>query len=97
MFVSKVRTASGAGAVQVMCKSGRRNVLVEPVGSAHTDADAGRLMDRARRIVTGDQGVVTETVAGFITISAQEQALEADQSSVRKYRKSACPSVLTIL
>ena len=36
MFVRKVRTASGAVAVQVMRKAGRRDVLVEHVGSAHT-------------------------------------------------------------
>ena len=37
MFVRKVRTASRAVAVQVMRKAGRRDVLVEHVGSAHTD------------------------------------------------------------
>ena len=37
VFVRKVRTASGAVAVQVMRKAGRRDVLVEHVGSAHTD------------------------------------------------------------
>lgn len=55
MFVRKVRTASGAVAVQVMRKSGRRDELVEHVGSAHTDAELGVLLERARRLVTGDQ------------------------------------------
>lgn len=55
MFVRKVRTASGAVAVQVMRKVGRRDVLVEHVGSAHTDAELGILLERARRIATGDQ------------------------------------------
>ena len=58
MFVRKVRTASGAVAVQVMRKSGRRDVLVEHVGSAHTDAELGVLLERARRIATGDQDVL---------------------------------------
>ena len=58
MFVRKVRTASGAVAVQVMRKAGRRDVLVEHVGSAHTDAELGILLERARRIVTGDQDVL---------------------------------------
>ena len=54
----KVRTASGAVAVQVMRKAGRRDVLVEHVGSAHTDAELGILLERARRIATGDQDVL---------------------------------------
>ncbi len=58
MFVRKVRTASGAVAVQVMRKSGRSDVLVEHVGSAHTDAELGVLLERARRIATGDQDVL---------------------------------------
>lgn len=48
MFVRKVRTASGAVAVQVMRKSGRRDVLVEHVGSAHTDAELGVLLELER-------------------------------------------------
>jgi hypothetical protein len=58
VFVRKVRTASGAVAVQVMRKSGRRDELVEHVGSAHTDAELGVLLERARRIATGDQEVL---------------------------------------
>jgi hypothetical protein len=58
VFVRKVRTALGAVAVQVMRKSGRRDELVEHVGSAHTDAELGVLLERARRIATGDQDVL---------------------------------------
>ena len=58
MFARKVRTASGAVAVQVMRKAGRRDVLVEHVGSAHTDAELGILLECARRIATGDQDVL---------------------------------------
>jgi hypothetical protein len=58
VFVRKVRTASGAVAVQVMRKSGRRDELVEHVGSAHTDAELGVLLERARQIATGDQDVL---------------------------------------
>lgn len=53
-----MRSASGAVAVQVMRKSGRRDVLVEHVGSAHTDVELGVLLERARRIATGDQDVL---------------------------------------
>lgn len=58
MFVRKVRTASGAVAVQVMRKSGRRDELVEHVGSAHTDAELGVLLERARQVASGDQDVL---------------------------------------
>jgi hypothetical protein len=58
VFVRKVRTASGAVAVQVMRKSGRRDVLVEHVGSARTDAELGVLLERARRIAAGGQNVL---------------------------------------
>ena len=58
MFVRKVRTASGAVAVQVMRKAGRRDVVVEHVGSAHTDAELGILLERARQVVAGDQDVL---------------------------------------
>ncbi len=58
MFVRKVRTASGAVAVQVMRKAGRRDEVIEHIGSAHTDAELGVLLERARRLATGDQDVL---------------------------------------
>ena len=58
MFVRKVRTASGAVAVQVMRKDGGGDVLVEHVGSAHTDAELGVLLERARRIAAAGQQVL---------------------------------------
>jgi hypothetical protein len=58
VFVRKVRTASGAVAVQVMRKAGGRDELVEHVGSAHTDAELGVLLERAHRIVSEGQQVL---------------------------------------
>ena len=55
-YVRKVRTASGAVAVQVARKDRGRVVIVAHVGSAHTDAELGILLDQARRVVTGEQG-----------------------------------------
>ena len=63
MFVRKVRTASGAVAVQVMRKVGRRDELVEHIGSAHTDAELGILLERARHVVAGDQVALDFEVA----------------------------------
>ncbi len=54
----KVRTASGAVAVQVARKNRGRVEIIEHVGSAHTDAELGVLLARARRIVDGEQGVL---------------------------------------
>jgi hypothetical protein len=54
-YVRKVRTASGAIAVQVARKDRGRVVILAHVGSAHTDAELGILLDEARAIVTGEQ------------------------------------------
>lgn len=54
-YVRKVRTASGAVAVQVARKDRGQVVIVAHVGSAHTDAELGVLLDQARQIVTGEQ------------------------------------------
>jgi hypothetical protein len=54
-YVRKVRTASGAVAVQVVRKQqGRREILAH-IGSAHTDAELGILLEKARGIADGDQ------------------------------------------
>ncbi len=57
-FVRKVRTASGATAVQVVEKRRGKLLVIKHVGSAHTDAELGLLMDRAGEILVGDQGVL---------------------------------------
>jgi len=54
-YVRKVRTASGAVAVQVVRKDRGRVVILAHVGSAHTDAELGILLDEARQVVTGEQ------------------------------------------
>lgn len=55
-YVRKVRTGSGAIAVQVVRKvRGRREILAH-IGSAHTDAELGILLEKARALAIGDQG-----------------------------------------
>jgi hypothetical protein len=54
-YVRKVRTASGAVAVQVARKDRGWVVVLAHVGSAHTDAELGILLEQARGIVTGEQ------------------------------------------
>ena len=54
-FVRKVRTASGAVAVQVVEKRHGRMEVLHHLGSAHTDADLAVLIERAHAIADEDQ------------------------------------------
>lgn len=57
-FVRKVRTASGAVAVQVVRKHRGRHEIIAHVGSAHSDVELGILLERARQLLHGDQGML---------------------------------------
>jgi hypothetical protein len=57
-FVRKVRTASGAVAVQVVTRRGRQVERVEHVGSAHTDVELALLLAAARERLSPGQGVL---------------------------------------
>ena len=48
-FVRKVRTASGAVAVQIVNQNGRTTSSIEHIGSAHNDAELGLLLETAQR------------------------------------------------
>ncbi|WP_099025935.1 IS1634 family transposase [Mycolicibacterium palauense] len=62
-YVRKVRTASGAVAVQVVRKHRGQRTILAHVGSAHTDAQLGILLEQARRLAAEDQGVLDIEVA----------------------------------
>jgi len=47
-YIRKVRTASGATAVQIAVKEGRRDKVVEHLGSAHDEAELAALVEAAR-------------------------------------------------
>ncbi|WP_182358263.1 IS1634 family transposase [Tomitella gaofuii] len=47
-YIRKVRTASGATAVQIAEKTGGRRRIVEHLGSAHTDSELAALLHTAR-------------------------------------------------
>lgn len=52
-FIRKVRTASGATAVQIAEYTvGRRQRIIKHVGSAHTPAELGMLLERARGLLS---------------------------------------------
>ena len=56
VFVRKVRTASGATAVQIAERRGGRDRVIEHVGSARTDAELAALVALARRKMHPGQG-----------------------------------------
>jgi hypothetical protein len=57
-FVRKVPTASGARAVQIVHKRGRRVERIEHVGSTHDGAELALLMEIARQRLHAGQGVL---------------------------------------
>src|SRR3954452_11182680 len=58
-WVRRVRTASGATAVQIAESVGGRRRIVRHVGSARDEAELGLLMEEARRLLADDrQGVL---------------------------------------
>jgi len=52
-WIRRVRTASGATAVQIAEYDGGRRKIVAHVGSAHTEAELGILLERAREMLAG--------------------------------------------
>jgi hypothetical protein len=62
-YVRKVRTTSGAVAVQVARKQSGRVAILAHLGSAHTDAELGILLERARGLVTEGQHALDIEVA----------------------------------
>lgn len=88
-FIRRVRTASGATAVQLAEYRAGRQRIVKHVGSAHTDAELGLLLVRARELlVAAGQGVfdlgveptprktsrvAAPVAAGLLSVSATEQ------------------------
>ena len=57
-YVRKVRTASGAVAVQVVRKRRGQRTILAHLGSAHTDGQLGILLERARQIAAEDQSAL---------------------------------------
>jgi hypothetical protein len=51
VFIRRVRTASGATAVQIAEYLGGRQRIVQHVGSAHSEAELGVVLARARQLL----------------------------------------------
>ena len=56
VFVRKVKTASGATAVQIAERAGGRDKVLEHLGSAHTDVELSALLETARGRLYPGQG-----------------------------------------
>ena len=54
-FLREVKTVSGAMAVQIAVKEGRRDKVIEHLGSAHTEAELAALMEIGRHRIAPDK------------------------------------------
>jgi hypothetical protein len=78
-FVRKVRTKSGATAVQIARYVGGRQEIVKHIGSAHTDVELGMLLERARAWLDPDQHVLDLGVTPQVPV---DKALVGGQSAL---------------
>lgn len=67
-FVRKVRTASGATAVQIVSKSGGVRRIVEHLGSAHDETELEALLEAGRQKIAAWQGQVVLNLAFLGTV-----------------------------
>ena len=65
-FVRRVKTASGATAVQIVHKRGRRVLSIEHIGSAHTDDELALLLQIAEERLHDGQLTLDLNGAGAV-------------------------------
>ena len=82
-FVRKVRTASGAVAVQVVTRRGRQVEQVEHVGSAHTDAELALLLAAAGERLSPGQDVLD---LGDLAVVPERMEDVADWTAGRRFQ-----------
>lgn len=97
-YVRKVRTSSGAVAVQVARKDAGKVVILAHLGSAHTDAELGILLEQARAMVIGGQVALdfevaarAQSIAGVADFREQALIAEASGPAVAGVVVVACP------
>lgn len=91
MFIRKVRTASGATAVQLaQYEAPGRQRIVKHLGSARDDAELGVLLEQARRLLADqDQGVLdlgiepSTPVASMVAAPTEPALLPAPSAGVK--------------
>lgn len=88
IFIRKVKTKSGATAVQIVRKEGRQVVAIKHIGSAHTQTQLTFLMEIARRQRIGDQlSLFTEPKTQPSVLSLSATSLFLFQTLQGVYRK----------
>ena len=99
-WIRRVRTASGATAVQIAAYVGGRRRIVAHVGSAHTEAELGILLERARELLEdpgqGELDLGIEPAGRRVDLvgSAQVPALFGEPAG-RESARVAAPRVLS--
>ena len=81
-YVRKVRTTSGAVAVQVARKERGKVVILAHLGSAHTDAELGILLQAGRQIVAGGQAALDFEVAARAESMAEVPDFRAERALI---------------
>ena len=94
-FIRRVRTKSGATAVQIAEYVAGRQRIVKHVGSAHTEAELGVLMARARELLEDpEQGVLelgvepTPPTAALVAPTAERTLLDSVPAAPPAVRSS---------
>jgi hypothetical protein len=78
VWIRRVRTASGATAVQIVESVNGRRRIVRHVGSAHDEVALGLLMDEANDLIAGDRQM--ELDLGLPAVSRQVNLVPAPQA-----------------
>ncbi|WP_369801539.1 IS1634 family transposase [Brachybacterium sp. UMB0905] len=98
VFVRKVRTGSGATAVQVVQKRQGRLEIIKHLGSAHTPVEVALLVQRGREVVQGAQQALdldletpADTVAAASRKGQQELPLPSAGATAREARPAVAP------
>ena len=101
-WIRRVRTSSGATAVQIAESAGGRRRIIAHVGSAHTEAELGLLVERARALLQdpgqGEFELGIEPVAAKTSLLAPAggDALFGDRvTTTRKRVTAAAPRVIS--
>ncbi|WP_230582423.1 hypothetical protein [Salinispora tropica] len=79
-WIRRVRTASGATAVQIAESAGGRRRIVAHLGSAHTEAELGLLISQARELLADPGQGELELGIEPVAVPA-ENAIRAGQAA----------------
>ncbi len=101
-WIRRVRTASRATAVQIAESVGGRRRIVAHVGSAHSEAELGLLVERARQLLDnpdqGELGLGIESAspkARLIGTPAQPALFAGEAAPVSRRPVVAAPQVIS--